>query len=98
MQKIQKSYKSFLGILFKQVNRVKKVKKPIYKYKKLANNTKYKINSKRFNILTKEKQNYIGIMQIGIVKELKHQGIITDDEMLTIIKQLKKKNKLEVEI
>lgn len=97
MQEIQKSYKSFLGIPLKQVKRVKKFKKPIYKYKKLSYK-KYKINSKRFNIPTKEKQNYIAIMQIGIVKELKHQGIITDDEMLTIIKQLKKKNKLEVEI
>lgn len=98
MQEIQKSYKSFLGIPLKQVKRVRNLKKPIYKYKKLSNNTKYKINSKRFNIPIKERQNYIAILQIGIVKELKHQGIITDDEMLTIIKQLKKKNKLEVEI
>lgn len=98
MRNNQKSYKNFSGIPLKQVKRVRNFKKPIYKYKKLSNNTKYKINSKRFNIPTKEEQNYIAILQIGIVKELKHQKIITDDEMLTIIKQLKKKNKLEVEI
>lgn len=93
-----KTYKNFEGIPLNKVKPMQNFKMPIYKYKKLSNNTKYKINSKRFDIPIKENQTYVAILEIGIIKELKQQGIITEDEMITIIKQLKKKNGLEVEI
>lgn len=91
-----KEYKSFSSIPLNKVKRLKKLKKPIYNEEKKIYK-KYNINSNRFNINNKEIQKYTAILQVGIVKELKQQGIINDEEMILIIKQLKKKNKLEVE-
>ena len=95
MQELQREYKKFSSIPLNKVKRLKKLKKPIYKDKKVY--YKYNINSYRFNINSKDIQTYTTILQIGMVKELKHQGIINEEEMILIIKQLKKKNKLEVE-
>lgn len=96
MENNQKEYKTFSSIPLNKVKRLKKLKKPIYNEEKKIYK-KYNINSNRFNINSKEIQTYTVILQVGIIKELKQQGIINEEEMILIIKQLKKKNKLEVE-
>ena len=96
MQEFQREYKIFSSIHLNKVKRLKKLKKPIYNEEKRIYK-KYNINSNRFNINSKEIQTYTAILQVGIVKELKQQGIINEEEMILIIRQLKKKNKLEVE-
>lgn len=96
MQEFQREYKIFSSIPLNKVKRLKKLKKPIYNEEKRIYK-KYNINSNRFNINSKEIQTYTAILQVGIVKELKQQGIINEEEMILIIRQLKKKNKLEVE-
>ena len=96
MENNKKEYKDFSSIPLNKVKRLKKLKKPIYNEEKKIYK-KYNINSNRFNINSKEFQTYTAILQVGIIKELKEQGIINEEEMILIIKQLKKKNKLEVE-
>lgn len=94
----QTTYKNFSCIpCNNEVKLMKNLKRPIYKKEKISYK-KYKINTKRFNISYKENNIYRTALQIGIVKELKNQEIITDDEMLTVIKQIKRKNKIEEEI
>lgn len=58
----------------------------------------YKNNSKETKISNEQKEKYVAVLKIGIVKELMQQGIITKDEMTIIIKQIKKQDKLEVDI
>lgn len=68
----------------------------IYKLNKIS--YYYKKNSKETKISNEQKEKYIAVLKIGIVKELTQQGIITKDEMTVIIKQIRNKSKLEVEI
>ncbi len=58
----------------------------------------YKNNSNETKISNGQKEKYIAVLKIGIVKELMQQGIITKDEMTIIIKQIKRQDKLEVDI
>lgn len=72
------------------------LKNSIYKTNKVS--YYYKDNSKQNIISNKQKEKYIAVLKIGIVKELMQQKIITRNEMEIIIKQIKKQDKLEVEI
>ena len=58
----------------------------------------YKNNSKETKIPNEQKEKYIAVLKVGIVRELMQQGIVTTDETAIIIKQIKKQNKLEVDI
>ena len=58
----------------------------------------YKNNSKETKISNEQKEKYITVLKIGIIRELMQQKVITQQEMTIIIKQIKKQDKLEVDI
>ncbi len=39
---------------------------------------------------------YVALLKIGIIKELRKQGVLTKEEEETIVKQLEKKYNIEV--
>lgn len=58
----------------------------------------YKNNSKETRISNEQKEKYVTVLKIGIIRELMQQKILTQQEMTIIIKQIKKQDKLEVDI
>ena len=87
-----KTYINFSSIHLKQVKKLKKVKLPIYKDKKLSYKRYKRISKKCF--LEETNKNYIAYLEIGIIKELKNQEIIMQEEMVEIVRHIKKKYKL----
>ena len=92
------TYMGVSRINIKRVNygKMRKLRKPIYKEEQIS--YKYNINSRKYNNEIEQNKTYVAILQIGIVKELRQQAIITDEEMIDIIKQIRKKNRIEEQI